>query len=375
MIVAVPGGRAGRRLLQALVELSEQRSAALVPPRIVTAGQLPELLYEKKRPFADDLAQRLAWIRAIQATRPNDIERLVKRLPAAGDLAGWLALAQTFAELHRELAADGLDFEHVLKRGPELEGFLESARWKTLAGLEKRYLQILDRLELWDIQTARLYAIEHRLCRTDSDIVLVAMADLDRAVRGMLDQVADRVTALVLAPETLRDRFDSHGCLLAAAWRDVPLDIERGQIDVVAGPAEQADAVVRTIASWNGAYAADEITIGVPDERVLPYLEERLAEAGIPARFGAGTTLAQASPAVLLAAVTEYLELRSYRCLAALLRHPDLGDWLARRGIEGDYLTALDVYYSDRLPAAASGAWLGEFARGRPGAPRRHRAR
>ncbi len=201
LIVAAPGGRASRRLLQALVELAEQQSAALVPPRIVTAGQLPELLYEKKKPFAGDLAQQLAWIRAIRAARPNQIERLVKRLPAEGDLAGWLALAQTFAALHRELAADALDFSHVLQRGPQLEGFLETARWKTLAELEKRYLQILDRLDLWDIQTARLFAIEHRLCRTDCDIVLVAMVDMDRTVRGMLDQVADRVTALVLAPK------------------------------------------------------------------------------------------------------------------------------------------------------------------------------
>ena len=330
VIVAVPGGRARRRLLQAIVELCEQQSAALVPPRIVTAGQLPELLYEIKRPFAGVLAQQLAWMRAIQTMGARDIDRLIKRLPATGDLTGWLALAQTFAELHRELAADALDFSHVLKRGPELEGFLEAARWKTLAALQQRYLQILDKLDLWDIQTARLFAIEHELCRTNCDIVLVAMVDIDRAVRGMLDQVADRVTSLVLAPESLADRFDAHGCLLAPAWRDALVPIERRQIEVVSGPAEQADAVVRTIAAWDGDYSADEITIGVPDERVLPYLEERLAEAGVPVRFGAGTPLANSAPAVLLAALAEYLELGGYRHLAAILRHPDLDDWLRR---------------------------------------------
>ncbi len=138
------------------------------------------------------------------------------------------------------------------------------------------------------------------------------------------------------------------------------MPIERGQIDVVAGPAEQADAVVRAIAAWDGAYSADEITIGVPDERVVPYLEERLAEAGIPARYGAGTPLDQSAPALLLAALAEQIELGSYRSLAALLRHPDLHDWLIRRGIDDDYLTALDVYYSDRLPAAAGAEWLGD---------------
>ncbi len=50
----------------------------------------------------------------------------------------------------------------------------------------------------------------------------------------------------------------------------------------------------------------------------------------------------------------------SYRSLAALLRHPDLGDWLRSQGIDDDYLTALDGYYSERLPAAGGAEWLGD---------------
>ncbi len=129
LIVAVPGGRAGRRLLEELVRLSERQSAALVPPRIVTAGQLPELLYEVKRPFAGDLAQQLAWTQALKATRPKDVAQLIKRLPAADDLAGWLALGQTFSQLHRELAADALDFSHVLRAVRRWTDF-----WKRRAG-------------------------------------------------------------------------------------------------------------------------------------------------------------------------------------------------------------------------------------------------
>ncbi len=200
VIVAVPGGRAGRRLLQALVAVADEHAAVLVPPKIVTPSELPELLYEKKLPFAGELVQQLAWIRAIRAQRPAQLERLIKRLPTAGDLAGWLALAQTLNSVHRELAADGLDFARVLAEAPAIEGFLETDRWKVLAALQKRYLQTLDEQQLWDVQTARLFAVEHRLCATDRDIVLVAMVDIDRTVRAMLDQVAERVTALILAP-------------------------------------------------------------------------------------------------------------------------------------------------------------------------------
>jgi hypothetical protein len=54
VIVALPGSRARRRLLELLVGRAEERRAVLVPPRIVTVGQLPELLYELKKPLADD---------------------------------------------------------------------------------------------------------------------------------------------------------------------------------------------------------------------------------------------------------------------------------------------------------------------------------
>ncbi|HEY6564621.1 MAG TPA: hypothetical protein VIY86_09005, partial [Pirellulaceae bacterium] len=53
--VVLPGARAGRRLLEVLVDQAAAESLVLVPPQITTVGQLPELLYLAKRPFADDL--------------------------------------------------------------------------------------------------------------------------------------------------------------------------------------------------------------------------------------------------------------------------------------------------------------------------------
>ena len=56
-----------------------------------------------------------------------------------------------------------------------------------------------------------------RECRTDRDIVLVGTVDMDRSQRAMLDQVADRVTALVFAPDEQMAEFDEHGCLAGRA--------------------------------------------------------------------------------------------------------------------------------------------------------------
>jgi hypothetical protein len=58
VIVVVPGGRAGRRLLEILVDLAEASGLMLSPPEIVTIGGLPERLYEPKLPFATTLTQR-----------------------------------------------------------------------------------------------------------------------------------------------------------------------------------------------------------------------------------------------------------------------------------------------------------------------------
>ena len=123
VIVAVPGGRAGRRLLEILVQQSEQQDRVLTPPRIVTAGQLPELLYETRKPFAGDLSQHLAWAGALKGSKPELLQRLAPVPPADDDLAAWLALAEIVARLHRELAADALDFSAVAACGRKLTVF------------------------------------------------------------------------------------------------------------------------------------------------------------------------------------------------------------------------------------------------------------
>ena len=215
----------------------------------------------------------------------------------------------------------------------------------------RRYLRILDSLELWDNQTARLVAIKHRECRTDRDIVLVGTVDMDRSQRAMLDQVADRVTALVFGPDEQMAEFDEHGCLAIDVWCERPVVIERAQIAVVDGPAEQADAVLGALAEWNAALAADEVTVGAADESVVPYLEQRLAEAGLAARFGAGRPLARSGPVQLVELLADYLDGGQYAELAALARHPDVGEWLVGQGVGGGYLASLDRFYGEQLPA------------------------
>src|SRR5690606_9607221 len=116
----------------------------------------------------------------------------IRDLPHDGDVDGWVALGELLWKLHRELAADQLDFADIVREGEAVAGFGERGRWQALHDAQREYLAILDELELWDRQTARLVAIDQKECQTDRDIVLVGTVDLNRTARAMLEQVADR---------------------------------------------------------------------------------------------------------------------------------------------------------------------------------------
>src|SRR6266851_1239656 len=163
VIVVVPGQRAGRRLQEFLAFHADDKQLLLTPPQIITEGGLPELLYTPKQPFATDLVQDLAWAQALRELPSERRQHLVPHPPAAAEALGWLRLAKVLRLLHRELAADGLDFESALRKGASLQGLAEEQeRWAVLVAVQQQYLSLLDAQKLWDVQTARLKAIESR---------------------------------------------------------------------------------------------------------------------------------------------------------------------------------------------------------------------
>lgn len=351
VLVALPGGRAMRRLEELLVEEAEVRGATLIPPRLTTIGGLPEMLYTRRKPFAEDLVQRLAWVDALRAAGERRLEPLLRTLPEPDDLRGWLSLARMVSALHRELAADGLDFADVLREGGALPAFQsEIPRWEVLTEVQRRYLARLDALDLWDRQTARLFAIKHAECRADGPIVLAGLVDLNRAQRRILDQVSEQVTALVLADESWAERFDAHGCLISERWKDIALDLPDEAIELADSAEDQADAVLRAVAAWGERRSAEEIVVGVPDERIVPHILQRMAECGLSSRYGVGRTIAQTGPYRLLAAVARVANDRDFASLAALARHPGVEDVLRARGVSEEYLSAFDQVQREKVP-------------------------
>lgn len=356
VLVVLPVLRAGRRLLELLVQRTNEQSLLFTPPEIMTEGKLPERLYTPKRPFADDLTQHLAWSRALRQVDPALLAQLAPHPPAADDALGWLELAEMLARVHRELSADTLNFADVARRGRDLPGFVEEDRWLALAEIQAAYLRQLDELELWDVQTARLVAIEQRELQTACDVVLLGMVDANVSLRKMLDQVADRVTVLVHAPAELADHFDDYGCLLAEKWAEREIAIDDAQVRRADGPAEQADVAARFLSELDGKYRTDEVVIGLADSKLAPQLQRELAQLDIEARSVEGRRLAETGPYRLIRILADYAQRERFVDLAAAVRHPDIFDWLREQADAPprkvyDLLTSLDEYYGQSLPA------------------------
>ncbi|WP_437187488.1 PD-(D/E)XK nuclease family protein [Planctomicrobium sp. SH668] len=347
LVLVFNGRQAGRRCQELLAEKS---GGILAPPRVVTAGQLPELLYEPKRPFAALLVQQLAWAEALRSQPAEKLRNLTSIAPNIDDHAGWVRLGELLRRQHDELARDQIDFSDVWKRGSQLPDFNETNRWKFLEKIQQDYLKLLDQFGIWDQQTARLEAIKRKECRTDKEIVTIGTVDLSRTVRAMLSQIADRVTAYIPASEAHKDDFDEFGCILPERWIDQTVEIDDEKLIIADDTAGQCAAVLGILNSYQGKFSVDEITIGVPDQALVQPIQRALEEHGIPSHWPVDREVSSTGPYRLLDVVANFLEEPRAEYFAALIRHPDVGIWLRTKHLPANWLSDWDQYFSSHLP-------------------------
>jgi ATP-dependent helicase/nuclease subunit B len=380
VLLVLPGRRAGRRLLELLVEKTETTHPDFVPPQILTASSLPERLYEPIRTFATRSVERLAWYEALRKVDRHALRAYVPHPPADEDFSGWMALADQLLELHRNLLADQFDFGSVIPAGRGLTGFdkSEERRWQILDEIQRQYLLILDRQLVWDLQTARKVAVEKCECETDHDVILVGSVDLNRTLRSILDQVAEKVTPLIYAPGEQANLFDEYGCLVTDEWLDYSIDLVDRQVHIVERHTNQARQVVECLAGYDARFSADEITIGITDEALVPYLQRHLAASDVAARWVVEKNVRETSPFRLLNSIGEFLECNGHRThesswwqasqFASLIRHPDLERWIhalpcfGSGELQRNWLTQLDSYMAEHLQPML-GFWLGPSKR------------
>lgn len=362
-IVVLPSARSQQRLLQLLISNTDTANIQLTPPIITTLGSLPEYLYVAEKSLATELAQQIAWSQALAKTTPDELEQLTGR-PASEQPTDWQPLAAMISKLHTRLANDIWSFSSVARAVAADTGFLrsEASRWEALNQIQKRYYKILYEVDLWDKQAARNYAAGGLMkaneirCRTNKTIVMLGTADLNRSVAEMLRQIAtthpSAVQILIAAAPEMADRFDAFGSLLTEQWLPVPIKLNDDQIRIADQPADQAHAVAEYLQNLPQPFSTDEITIGVPDEALVPQLQRVLSAMDIPHRHLAGRRLNETAPVKLLMACRDYLKSYSFDALAVLVRHPDMFHWLCDCVDSQSWLTDLTAYQNANLPGA-----------------------
>jgi len=369
LYVALPGGRAVRRLS----ELCTRRAKpGWTPPRFLTVGALVDELLSGGLPQAGRLARTLAWRRALTSLGAPELERISRGATARTDPESRLRLAETIRTLHGELAPEGLDFAHLERVTKGFEHPAEKDRWRVLARVQAAYRDELVACELADPHDARRDALEDGRVDAEARVVLVGVADMNELLAGVVARLGARATALIVAPDEHADGFDELGRLVPDYWNalDVPFDDSNWYCEEK--PADQADRAVDLIAGWAERRAAEEITIGLADDEVAPYLERRLRaaavddatheRAGARLRIAAGTPVSRTRPYQLLRATADLVERRGWAELATLARHPDAAPLLgaAADGDEADAADVLDSYYKDHLPSGVLTRWHGD---------------
>lgn len=362
VLVVVPIRRAGRRLTELLLEEASERGLVLVPPDVVTTGGFPERLRRARpdRPVAGDVLCMRAWAEALRDLDADRRSLVFPEPPAADDLPGWHELARLVRDLHRELAGEKLGFEDVASVCRDGPGYDDSDRWRALAEARRGYERRLDALGYVDRDGERWDAIRDERVESTGPIYLLGVVEMPKVVRRTLEALGDDVTPLVHAPPDGRDAFDELGCVRPEAWAARPIRIPDDTLEVAGRPPEQADAVLRRLGGAGPRLAPDHVTVGVPDTDLVPYLERRLGEHGVPHRHAEGTPLERTDPWRLLSAVADHLEGERWPDFAALLRHPAVE---AAPGLPGALETA-DEHFGRHLPSRVEGPARGSAGGG-----------
>jgi len=363
ILIALPGARAGRILSELLARTI---GPDLRPPTIVTAGLATDELLELAGAPAGRLVRTLAWRNALLGLSPRELSEIVAEPPSAEDLAAWMRLAEEVRSLFGEVAAEGLDFASVAENEELGEAAGERRRWAALAKAQERMAALVEESGFVDPHLGRLRAIEAGRTRHAERwraICLVGVTEHNQLLRRALELAPAPVTSLVFAPSERAALFDELGGLEPEAWQSwqTSLDAER-QWFVVDSPSDQAERAARVIESWDGLYSAEQISIGVADAVLTPFLQGVLAEEGVRARDAAGVPLGQTPPSVLLAAVSRFLSTRAFEDFATLVRHPDFEQALCEHanGEALEPVSWVDSYHDGHLPQLLNGEWCAD---------------
>lgn len=365
--VAVPVRRAGRRLIQLLA----QRTGGLMPPRVVTPGELPGVLGadaprrvqgQACRPI-DERTAVLARARVMRE-QPELARELHPNLPAMDDVPAWVRLANSLQQIQRSLAL-GVCTVSDMQARDDLPSPTAN-RWQAFARLERAVDDTLAQAGAHEPQRARVLNIRDGGLELPGPLVTVGLADLRRIESMAIQPVAANTTALIFAPAEHAEGFDELGGLVREYWLQQTLHIPDDAIRLVARTSDLPSGCIEAVAQAidaGSAQSRDDVSLGLTHEPDGPAVARALDQTGAPTRLAARGSLLQTSPGVLLSRLVRWLEQPdALDAFSDLLRHPAIDQALHRDESLGDgpraWHTMLNRYRADTLAGRLIGDWL-----------------
>ncbi len=354
--VVFSGGRAGRRLIEILAGIAEKSNRVLVPPRILTVGRFPEALYTPDRPVVEGWLRVLLWAETLRNATPSEIQAILPNCPSKTEIISWSVLARQIDSIYTEISGAQLSFGDVAKVVESLPDIRDDNRWQSLQELLKKYQEKLFAGGFLDLHQARLNALKADSFKSETQFIFIGAADINNVVRKFMDRISESVTVLIHAPEGKEELFDSYGCILPKEWNNQDIPLGDDQICVASSSEDQASALLSFLRK-NQKYPASQITVGVADDEIVPFISRALEQAGISIRNASGTSLRNTSVYTFLSALSLFLSSGSVADFGSLLRHSEFGAWLKQqvavsdKDLSGKIVSFFDNWQAQHLQA------------------------
>lgn len=335
-VVVLPGARAARVLVALLADRAAELGLALVPPLAITPGEIPAAVLGPAGTPAPPIIRRFAWINSLRRLPDTDRAPLLPIPLDEDDTPGWSRLAAALEHLSDDLARTALRFRDVARDqslAPE-----EAERWAVLGAVQDAAERVLFERGFTDdaLATAARTLADTATGDKTKHITLVGVPELSLVERAALARSPLGVTAYVVAPSDLADRFDEFGCVIPSAWLDAAVELEDSRVIFADNPVDQAERALIELARRadpaTGALDPARVTLGVADPAALAPIRRRAAlTSRVALRPAAGEPASRTPPGRLLSLLGDYLRDHTFDALSPLIRHPDIEAALLER--------------------------------------------
>ena len=355
-LIVLPGQNAARRLQELILFEASKQGFIYKPGRLVTPGQLPELIIESSAecsssaPKATELQSQYLLAEALMKSDINILKSLGLEW-CSDNLSRAYSEAAVLKRAISELLAAGEPFTALVERVEELAAFDDAQRWQALASIYESYTENLSTLGMQDRDLARLSALEQSSMSFHQKIYLCGCTDLAAVTLKILQKTDAEVTAFIFAPVCCESGFDTWGQLNVDYWSEQRAELKEDQMIFAMQDSDQFVLAERWIEEAKREnISSDLLTLGLGSIELEENLPSTLGDSRL--RSAAGRSVRHHRVYSFLKALQRYVADRSADSFLKFIVHPDVDNFIVRklgRGGDDPFFTSVKKVLNKRL--------------------------